>query len=67
MIKYISRDVNKIGYCCKRHYKINKIDLLVNDMKSYKSFDYYADNSCSVCGDNGLKFFTIDRDNGDMV
>jgi hypothetical protein len=67
MIKIVTRNTNKNSYCCNKSYKINKIDLLINNQDNYKSFDYYSDTACDNCGDNHLKFFIIKKkNNGDM-
>jgi hypothetical protein len=63
MIKIKTRKTNLINYCCGKSHKINKIDLLINNQKNYKSFDYYSDKDCEVCGHNNIKFFVLDKNN----
>ena len=66
MIKIKTRNTNLINYCCNKSYKISKIDLLINNLVILKSFDYYSDKACEVCGQNNLKYFVIRKNNKEI-
>jgi hypothetical protein len=64
MIKIKTRKTNLINYCCGKSHKINKIDLLINNQRHFKYFDYYSDTVCEICGHNNIKFFVLRKNNG---
>jgi len=66
MIKIIKRKTNIVNYCCTISHKINEISLLVIDQRNYKSFDYYSDTACEVCGHNNIKYFVIRKNNKEI-
>jgi hypothetical protein len=66
MIKIIKRKTNIVNYCCTKSHKINEISLLVIDQRNYKSFDYYSDKACKVCGHNNIKYFVIRKNNKEI-
>ena len=66
MIKIVTRKTNLTNYCCGKSHIINKIDLLINNQKNYKSFDYYSDKACEVCGHNNLKYIYIRKNNREI-
>ena len=66
MIKIVKRKTNIVNYCCTKSHKINEISLLIIDQRNYKSFDYYSDKACEVCGHDNIKYFVIRKNNKEI-